>query len=291
MDMTLLVQLLINGLILGAIYALLATGLSLIFGVLEIVNFAHGQIFTLGAFAMLFLSNWLGLPYIVGVFLSGIAVAMVGYVLYQGLLKHLKHGEFERGIILTLAIGMVIQNGLLATVGATPRVIDFAELYSRFEFFGLAIQQLRLTAALIAIVTLTGVWWLLTRTRFGLAMRALAQNPLASTVVGIDPRRVAGHAVILGLGLTGLAGASLAPLFTVHPALGAPLLFKAFAIVIIGGLGHIPGAALAALIIGLAESLAGGLGSSVLQDVVVFALMIVLLQLKPLGLFGRGVRI
>ncbi len=291
MDFSLLGQLLINGLILGAIYALVAVGLSLIFGVLEIVNFAHGQIFALGAFAMVALSNFLGLPYIAGVAASGLLIAIVGWLLYEGLLQHLKSGEFERGIILTLAIGMVVQNTLLATVGATPRYIDFPELYSRFEFAGMGIEQLRLTAAVIALVVLGGVWWLLMHTRFGMAMRALAQNPLAATIVGMNPKRVAGHAVILGMGLTGLAGASLAPLFTVHPLLGVSLLFKAFAIVIIGGLGHIPGAAVAALIVGLAESFAGGLGSTVLQDVAVFALMIVLLQVKPLGLFGRGARI
>ena len=291
MDVSLLTQLLINGLILGAIYALVAVGLSLIFGVLEIVNFAHGQIFALGAFAMLLLSNWLGLPYIVGVAASGVLIAMVGFLLYESLLKHLKSGEFERGIILTLAIGMVLQNTLLATVGATPRIIDFPEVYSRIEFLGIGVAQLRLTAAAIAFATLAAVWWLLTRTRFGMAMRALSQNPLAATVVGMNPKRVAGHAVILGMGLTGIAGASLAPLFTVHPMLGVPLLFKAFAIVIIGGLGHIPGAAVAALIVGLAESFAGGLGSTVLQDVVVFGLMILILQVKPLGLFGQGVRI
>lgn len=291
MDISLLGQLLINGLILGSIYALVAVGLSLIFGVLEIVNFAHGQIFALGAFAMLVLSNWLGLPYVVGVAASGVLIAMVGFLLYESLLKHLKSGEFERGIILTLAIGMILQNTLLATVGATPHIIDFPEVYSRIEFFRVGIEQLRLTAAAIALGTLAAVWWLLTRTRFGMAMRALAQNPLAATVVGMNPKRVAGHAVILGMGLTGMAGASLAPLFTVHPLLGVSLLFKAFAIVIIGGLGHIPGAAVAALIVGLAESFAGGLGSTVLQDVVVFGLMIVLLQVKPLGLFGQGVRI
>lgn len=291
MDISLLAQLLINGLILGAIYALVAVGLSLIFGVLEIVNFAHGQIFALGAFAMLVLSNWLGLPYVVGVAASGALIAMVGFLLYESLLKHLKSGEFERGIILTLAIGMILQNTLLATVGATPHIIDFPEVYSRIEFLGVGVEQLRLTAAAIALGTLAAVWWLLTRTRFGMAMRALAQNPLAATVVGMNPKRVAGHAVILGMGLTGMAGASLAPLFTVHPLLGVSLLFKAFAIVIIGGLGHIPGAAVAALIVGLAESFAGGLGSTVLQDVVVFGLMIVLLQVKPLGLFGQGVRI
>jgi branched-chain amino acid transport system permease protein len=291
MDISLLGQLLINGLILGSIYALVAVGLSLIFGVLEIVNFAHGQIFALGAFAMLVLSNWLGLPYVVGVAASGVLIAMVGFLLYESLLKHLKSGEFERGIILTLAIGMILQNTLLATVGATPHIIDFPEVYSRIEFFGVGIEQLRLTAAAIALGTLAAVWWLLTRTRFGMAMRALAQNPLAATVVGMNPKRVAGHAVILGMGLTGMAGASLAPLFTVHPLLGVSLLFKAFAIVIIGGLGHIPGAAVAALIVGLAESFAGGLGSTVLQDVAVFGLMIVLLQVKPLGLFGQGVRI
>jgi branched-chain amino acid transport system permease protein len=136
-----------------------------------------------------------------------------------------------------------------------------------------------------------GLYLLLQHSRIGKAMRAFAQNREAAFMVGIRPAVIAGTAVSLGIGLAGLAGASLAPVFTVHPAMGIPILFKAFAIVIIGGLGHIPGAVLAAVLIGVTESLVGGFGSVALQDAVAFLAMIAILMARPEGLFGKGVRV
>lgn len=291
MSATFFAQLLVNGIMLGLIYALIAVGLSLIFGVLEVVNFAHGQIYTLGAFAMLFMVSGLGLGYVPAVLGATILVALAGYLLYEGFLRFLKQGEFERGIILTLGLGMIIQNGMLYLFGATPRVVDTEFSFVTISAAGVSLDLSRGLAGLFAVVAIGGLHLLLTRTRFGKAMRAMAQNAEAAFVVGMRPRVVASHAVIIGLALTGLAGAILAPVFTVHPLIGIPILFKAFAIVIIGGLGHIPGTAVAALIIGVCESFAGGIGSAALQDATVFLLMIAILQWRPLGLFGKGVRI
>jgi len=287
----LIATLILNGLIMGAIYALIGVGLSLIFGVLEIVNFAHGQIYALGALAMALLVAHFGLGYFPAALIATLAVAAVGYLLYVFTLRFIRKGEFERGIILTLGIAIVLQNGVLYFFGATPRIIDTEYNFVDLEFLGFRVELVKALAVAFAVIAILSLHIVLTRTRFGLAIRALAQNREAALVVGIRPVVVAGYAVVIGMGLAGLAGAALAPVFTVHPMMGAPILFKAFAIVIIGGLGHLPGAVVASLIIGVAESLAGGFGSASLQDAAVFLVMIAMLQISPMGLFGRGARI
>lgn len=283
--------LILNGLVMGAIYALIGVGLSLIFGVLEIVNFAHGQIYTLGALALALLVGHFGFGFLPAAFVSALGVAAFGYLLYVLFLRHIRKGEFERGIILTLGIGIVVQNALIYFYGATPQIVDTEFSFKDISVLGLRVEMIKAIAVGFAIVSITTLHLVLTRTRFGMAIRALSQNREAALVVGMRPTVIAGHAVVIGTALAGLAGAVLAPVFTVHPLMGAPILFKAFAIVIIGGLGHLPGAVVASLIIGVSESLAGGLGSASLQDAAVFLVMIAMLQFRPMGLFGKGVRI
>lgn len=287
----LIATLILNGLVMGAIYALIGVGLSLIFGVLEIVNFAHGQIYTLGALALAILVGHFGFGFLPAALVSAVAVAALGYLLYLLFLRHIRKGEFERGIILTLGIGIVIQNALIYFHGATPQIIDTEFSFRDISALGFRVEMIKAIAVAFALVSITLLHLVLTRTRFGMAIRALSQNREAALVVGMRPTIVAGHAVVIGMALAGLAGAVLAPVFTVHPLMGAPVLFKAFAIVIIGGLGHLPGAVVASLIIGVSESLAGGLGSASMQDGAVFLVMIAMLQFRPMGLFGKGVRI
>ena len=287
----LIATLILNGLVMGAIYALIGVGLSLIFGVLEIVNFAHGQIYTLGALALAILVGHFGFGFLPAALVSAVAVAALGYLLYLLFLRHIRKGEFERGIILTLGIGIVIQNALIYFHGATPQIIDTEFSFRDISALGFRVEMIKAIAVAFALVSITLLHLVLTRTRFGMAIRALSQNREAALVVGMRPAIVAGHAVVIGMALAGLAGAVLAPVSTVHPLMGAPVLFKAFAIVIIGGLGHLPGAVVASLIIGVSESLAGGLGSASMQDGAVFLVMIAMLQFRPMGLFGKGVRI
>lgn len=284
-------QLVLNGVVIGLTYALIAVGLSLIFGVMEIVNFAHGQVYMLGATMMLTGVTVLGLGYFPAVLLATLAVAVTGLLLYATVLRHLRQGEFERGIILTIGIGMVLQNGITYLFGAQPRVVDTEFSFIYLNMGGLRMDLMRLLTIGLSALAMGGLYLLLQHSRIGKAMRAFAQNREAAFMVGIRPAVIAGTAVSLGIGLAGLAGASLAPVFTVHPAMGIPILFKAFAIVIIGGLGHIPGAVLAAVLIGVTESLVGGFGSVALQDAVAFFAMIAILMARPEGLFGKGVRV
>ena len=291
MDLSFILQLLLGGLVIGVIYALVAMGLSLIFGVLEIVNFAHGEFYMLGAMAAFFLSTGMGLGYWPTVLVVSLGAACVGYVLYEALLGSLQGEGFERSILLTLGLSMVLQNGAVYLFTMTPRMISNSLTYSSVVIGGLRIAETRLFALALGLAAFAGLYGVLHRTRVGKAMRGVSQNREAALMVGIDPRAVARLAVVIGIGLSGLAGAALAPVYAVHPVMGFAFVFKAFAIIIIGGLGNVSGAAVTAVVLGIIESLIGGFLPLVLVDALAFVGMIVILLFKPHGLFGRGVRV
>lgn len=291
MDLNFLLQLLINGVLLGVIYALIAMGLALIFGVLEIVNFAHGEMYMLGAVAAYFVTTKLAIGYWGSIALVTLAGACLGVAFYELLLAFVAGRDFERGILLTLGVSMVLQNGALYLLTATPRMEITPYSYSSLVIGDVRVPLLRMFALALALAAFAVLYIVLRHTRTGKAMRGIAQNRAAALMVGIDTHAVSRLAVAIGIGLSGLAGAALAPVYSVHPTMGASFVFKAFAIVIIGGLGNLPGSAFAALLLGLLESVAGGFFAPTLVDSMAFAAMILVLLFKPEGLFGRGVRL
>jgi branched-chain amino acid transport system permease protein len=291
LDASFLIQLAINGLVVGVIYALIAMGLSLIFGVLEIVNFAHGEFYMLGAMGAYFLATNLGLGYWSTVAVVTVGALCVGYVLYETLLVSLRGESFERSILLTLGLSMVLQNMAVFLFTTTPKMLQSAYTYSNVAFGAVRVPLLRVFALGLGLAAFGALYFILYRTQPGKAMRGVAQNREAALMVGIDPRAISRLAVAIGIGLSGLAGAALAPIYAVHPLMGFSFVFKAFAIIIIGGLGNISGAAIAAVLLGMLESLIGGFLPQVLVDGLAFAAMILILLIRPQGLFGRGVRV
>ena len=291
MDLSFYIQLLLNGIVIGVIYALVAMGLSLIFGVLEIVNFAHGEFYMLGAMLAYFLSMNVGLGYWPTVLVVTAVAVALGYVLYEALLGSLRAQSFERSILLTLGLSMVLQNGAVFLFTTTPRMMQTPYSYRNIILGDVRVSVMRLFALGLGLLAFGALYLILYRTRVGRAMRGAAQNREAALMVGIDPRAVSRLAVAIGIGLSGLAGAALAPVYAVHPLMGFSFVFKAFAIIIIGGLGNIAGAAIAAVALGIVESVVGGFLPLVMVDALVFSSMIAILLLRPQGLFGRGVRV
>ena len=291
MDPNFLLQLLINGVVIGVIYALVATGLSLVHGVLDIVNFAHGEFYMLGAMAVFLVTRYLGLNYWISVPLVTAASVVVGFLLYQTLLSSLKQDQFERSILLTLGLSMVLQNGAVYVFNTTPKIVSTPYTYSNFAIGGLQIPVVRVFALAIGIAAFVFLYWMLYRTQTGRAMRGVSQSRVAAQMVGIDARSMSRLAVAIGIGLAGLAGAALAPVYAVHPLMGFSFIFKAFAIIIIGGMGNIMGAAIVAVSLGVIENLIGGFASQVAADAFVFCAMIAVLLVKPHGLFGQGMRV
>ena len=291
MDWSFFAQLLLNGLVMGVIYALVAMGLSLIFGVLEIVNFAHGEFYMLGSMLAYFLTAQWGFDYWATILVVTVVGVAVGYVLFEGLLLALRGETFERSILLTMGLSMVLQNGAVFLFTTNPHLLESKLSYQNILVGDFRMPVARLYALGLGFAAFAVLYLILHRTRIGKAMRGVAQNRAAADMVGIDARAVSRLAVAIGIGLTGLAGAALAPVYAVHPLMGFNFVFKAFAIIIIGGLGNISGAAIAAVMLGVIESLAGGLLPLALTDAVAFLSMIAVLLLRPQGLFGRGVRV
>ena len=285
---TYLLQLMLNGLMLGLIYALIAVGLALIFGVLEVINFAHGELLMLGGYAMALSLPLFGLSYWPSLAVAVLATSLVGVVLYEFFLRRIDQKEFERSILTTLGISMILLYGMQYLFTATPLMVDTAYGFDGIEIGTVRITMTRVIAGALSIGAFTGLYCLLKFTQFGRAMRAISQNREAAIMVGIKPRHVARNAVALAAALCGLAGAALAPIQLLYPAMGQAIIFKAFALVVIGGLGNMMGAVVVAIALGMIESWIGGFFGIVWQEGAIFAIMIVAVLLRPDGIFQRG---
>ena len=282
-------QHLANGLLISGIYSLVAVGFTLIFGVLEVINFAHGEFYMLGAFIVFFFAGQIGLSYYWSIPLSILASLIVGILAERTSIRPLLEKSFESMVICTFAVSMILMNGALLTWGAEPRIIQ-SPLSASVSFFEIAFTYQRLLVLIMAIAISLALHFFLQRTKTGKAIRATAQNKEACLAVGIDIARISRLTFSLGIGLCGLAGALVAPVYSVFPTMGQTAMFKIFAIVILGGLGNMKGALLASLILGLGESLIAGYVSATLKDGLAFLIMLSILLLRPAGLFGRAVR-
>jgi branched-chain amino acid transport system permease protein len=285
---TYLLQLTLNGLMLGLLYALIAVGLALIFGVLEIINFAHGELLMLGGYAMALSLPLFGLSYWPALVVAVLATAFMGLLLYELFLRRIGQKEFERSILTTLGISMILLYGMQYLFSATPRMVDTAYGFDGLKIGAIRITWTRIIGAGLSIAAFTGLYGLLKFTQFGRAMRAIAQNREAAMMVGIKPRHVARNAVVLAAALCGLAGAALAPIQLLHPGMGQAIIFKAFALIVIGGLGNMTGAVVVAVALGLIESWIGGFFGLIWQEASIFTIMIVAVLLRPNGIFHRG---
>jgi branched-chain amino acid transport system permease protein len=291
MDILLLSQLLVNGICVGLGYGLAATGLALLFGILEQVNFAHGEIYMVGAFALWWVGEQAGVPYWLALPLVVAAMAGLGLLLAKFVLLPTLHRPFEAVILATLAIAIILQNLVRLLFGATPRRITSPLEGIAFDLGGILIFGQRVLAAITALAALGGLIGLLRRTATGRAMRAMAQNKDACVMVGIDVRRITCISAAIGAALCALAAVVIAPLFDLYPNMGTDVTFKSFAVIIIGGMGNVAGAMVAGLLLGVAESFAGGLIGAAYRDGIGFSLMILMLLLRPHGIFGKSVRV
>lgn len=287
----LVVQSLVLGLLQGGLYALLAVGLSLVFGILRVVNFAHGEFAMLGSFAAVFAVSTFGLPIWVALIVGAAAGALVALITNVVVLRPIylsrmrQKGEYT--IIATFMLSQFLIAATTVTFGTTYR--NLPGLWDQnLNFFDLVYMSgNRLVAFGAAVVMIAALFWIVYRTDIGRAWRALTQSPLGASVVGIDIHRYANYAFLVSGALAGLAAGLLAPLMFVFPASGVVALVKAFIVVIIGGMGSIGGALAAGLLLGVVEVMGTVFIDTGYTDAYGFALMIAVLLLKPSGLFGR----
>lgn len=282
---------LLNGVTLGALYALVAVGLSLIFGVTEVVNFAHGEFFMLGGFAFYFLYSTGFLPYAAATVLTMVILAAFGLTFHLVVLRQIMNRRFQVQLMATLAASIIIANAAILLWGTTPRQTPTSLSRLIIDVGGFSISAQRILLLGVTVIAFLVLQVFLQRTKLGKAMRAMAQNREACAAVGINPVLVSAVAMAIGAALCGLAGAVISPVFQVFPSMGLLLTLKAFAVVIMGGFGNVRGAFLAAFIIGLAEALTAGYISSDYRETVPFVVLLVVLMVRPYGLFGRKVGI
>lgn len=291
-DLSFWATMLLNGLSIGSAYALFAVGLAIIFGVARVVNFAHGDFYMIGGYLAVFAAGGLGLGFWGGMVVSTLGLAVLGLVAYYLLFRRfINNSRAEMAIVSTLGLGLMLQYGVLEFAGGDARRLE-TSMTSRTVSLGLAdISLARLMVIGLSAVAIASLAMWLRWSRSGRAIRAISQSREAAEVVGISADRMSALAITVGLGLAGVAAAALTPMYGVFPFVGQVLVMKAFAIVVLAGFGSLPGTAVAALGVGLAESIAGGLGSAALQNSAAFIILIIALVLRPQGLFGKGVRV
>lgn len=279
-------QAIVTGLLIGGVYGLVAMGLTLIFGVLDIVNFAHGAFLAIALFLTWWLSRSLGLhPYLTALVTVPVMFAL-GYVVQRGVLSGAMGKPLQNQLLITLGISLVIENGLLLFFGADPRSVPLPSNRT-FGVLGAVADLSRILAFAGALVLAAVLFYVLQRTRLGTAIRAVAANDAGAQLVGIDTRRIYAVTFAIGTACAGAAGTLVAPLVTVEPSTGALFNIVAFVVVVIGGMGNVAGALVGGLVIGLAEQLGGIFlpGQSPLLSV--FIVFVLVLFLRPQGLFGR----
>ena len=282
-----LVPAILNGLMTGAIYALVALGLTLIYGVLHIINFAHGAMLTAAMFAAFFAYTLLGLDPYLAVFLLAPLFFVLGYGLQRFLIGPAAHGEDRNYLLVTLGLAIIIQNVLLYAFRADTRTIDLSYAFNTIEI-GSVLLAVPRVIAFVAVVAVAAVLWAIMQwTDTGKAIRAVAKEKLGAELSGIDVKHI--YAVTFGLGSACVAVAAclLMPTYYVNPTAGEAFVLVAFTIVVLGGMGSITGALIGGLFIGVVESLSSVFLGASLGQIGIFLIFIVVLLLRPSGLFGE----
>jgi branched-chain amino acid transport system permease protein len=289
--MEVFLQQLVNGLTLGAMYACVAGGLALLVGVVQLINFAHGDLFMVGAYVFFALFWLAGLPYFIAVIIVVSVMFLFGGLFERVIVRPILERSWYVHLIATLGASVVLSNAAVLICGATPK--EAPTFYSK-TYLDLAGVRLSLQRIIVLVSTVL-IFWILYRflrtTKAGKAMQAMSQNREACAVVGVDIRRISTLTFAISGALLGLASGLVAPLFNISPVMGLRLTFKAFAAVVMGGSGQVRGAILASLILGVGEAMAGGYIASEYADAIAFAMMVLVLLFRPQGLFGTKVGI
>ena len=286
-----LLQHLVNGLVLGGTYALLGIGLTLIFGLMNVVNFAHGEFYTLGAYVTFAALTLADLNFFAALGLAIVCGLVVGAVTEFVLVRPLRRESIDTVMLVMIGVWIAMQNSELLVWGGVAKSIPHPFSTTPLTLGGVSLAPLRLFVLVAALGLIVGAHLLIHRTRLGRAMRATFQDADTAALMGVRIRRIYTATFAIGSGLAAAAGALLGPVFIAYPSMGDLASLKAFSVVILGGLGNIAGATVGGLVLGVAEELGAGYVSSGYRDAVGFVIIIAVLLLRPSGLFARAERV
>jgi branched-chain amino acid transport system permease protein len=287
--MDLLLQYLANGLVTGSFYALSALGLTLILGLMRVVNFAHGELYMLGGVMGWWATTRLGLDFFSGLLLVAVAMGAFGWLVDRFLIERIRHQGEEAGILLTIGLSIFLANTALLMVGTAPLKVE-APIAAGPVFLGtVVLTKLRLFAVAVCALLMVAAWLTIHKTRLGRAMRATFQDPMAARLVGIRTSSVYASTFAMGTVIASMAGMLLGSIYSAQVSVGGLVSMKAFVVVILGGMGSFAGAIAGGLLLGVAEALWGGYVATGWVDIIGFALVILALVFRPYGLFSRRV--
>ena len=285
--MSLLWQILVNGILLGGLYALMALGLALVWGVLNIVNLAHGALIMLGAYTCYYVFTILNLDPFAALPLTMLALFVFGYLLQRSVLNLVIRAPMFNTLLITFGIDVVLIYLAQIFFSADFRTINPTYAGSNFALFGATVPIVRLLAFVAALMLTCLLWLFLSRARLGRAIRATAQNLVAARLYGVEPRRIYALTFGLGAALAGAAGGLYGVVSQVNPYIGGSLTAKSFAIAIIGGLDSPLGVIVGGLFLGIVESLTSLYIGPTYADVASFGILVLVLIVRPTGLLGR----
>ena len=287
MHLSILLPAVVNGVLTGALYALIALGLTLVYGVLHIINFAHGTLLTAALFAAFFMQKTLGVDPYLAVFVLTPAFFAFGYGLQRFVIGPASHGNDGNILLVTLGLAVIIENALLFAFRGDTRTIDVAYGFAVIPVAGMFLSVPRLVGFAGAVVVALLLWLLLTLTDTGKAIRAVAKEKLGAQLCGVDVPHI--YAVTFGLGTAcvAIAACLLIPTYYVNPGVGNAFVLIAFTTVVLGGMGSVPGAVLGGLFVGVVESLCGLYLGESLGQIGIFLMFILVLLFRPSGLLGE----
>lgn len=286
--MDLFLQQVANGIMIGGIYGLMALGLTLIYGVLYIPNFALGHQAMIGAYVTFFLVSLYHVNYFLAVVLAMVALALLGVVLERLAFRPIKDAPHVNGFIVAFGLLFVLESAALVAWGATYRKIETVYDRKILTVLGTRLPLQRVLVVVAVVVVIVAMQLFLKRTMAGSALRAVAQQREAALLVGIDSDRVASLTMAVGSALGAAAGGLIGPVILVFPTMGSMMIVKAFVIIVLGGMGSVVGAIVGGFLLGLVESLAAGFISPSFKDLYAFLFLVIVLAIRPTGLFGQA---
>jgi branched-chain amino acid transport system permease protein len=284
-----LLQAILTGVMTGGLYALVAMGLALIFGVMRVVNFAHGAFLMIGMYVAYFLHTSVHLSPYTSFPIVMVVLFALGLATYQLLVRRVMTASHSMQILLTAGLSFVFIGLAQVLLGADYRQLNLPLASQNDHLAGLTFNRAYVASFVVATAVAAALYFLVARTELGLALRAVSQNRASAALMGIRIERVSATAFALGVACAGLGGALLLPVFYTYPTVGEPLQIRSFVIVVMGGMGSIEGAALGGVVLGVAEGLTAYLGSDSYSPIVDFVIFLAVLLVRPSGFFGKGV--
>jgi branched-chain amino acid transport system permease protein len=286
--MSIFLQALISGILIGGVYALIGIGLTIIFGVMRIINFAHGELQMIGMYVTFFLFALLRVDPFVSILITAPLMFLFGALLQRVFINRILGALPQNQILLTIGLGLIMSNSMMLAFTSDYRILTTSYSSSSVTISGLSISTPLMISFVITAAITAALYWFLLKTDTGQAIRATAQDREAARLMGINVSRMSVIAFGLGSALAGAAGALISPTYYIFPQVGSTFTLKAFVITVLGGMGSVVGATLGGVLIGVAESLGAAYIGAGWKEVVVYTIFLLVLLFKPSGLLGKS---